>query len=282
MLFSPTEGIMFTRGCLSVVLALTFTLPTFAQAPWQFRWQKGQTLTYKIKHVTSVVEIVEKNTNTSNSNLDLVNRWQVTDVDADGVATLTLTLVSMRNEQKRANGDTLLFNSQNLEKSTPELREQMNKFIGKTVAAVRMDRYGRVLEVKQGSAATFETEPPFLVVFPAAKAQPGQAWRRQFNVVLDPPYGTGEKVAAEQRYDCKKIEAGKATLAVTTHFKAMPENVRERLPLLQKDVQGEFVFDLTEGRLISAQLNIDKTIENHQGQGSSYQFKSQYTRQLVD
>ena len=79
-----------------------------------------------------------------------------------------------------------------------------------------------------------------------------------------------------------QIEAGKATLAVTTHFKTMPENVRDRLPLLQKDVQGEFVFDLTAGRLISAQLNIDKTIENHQGKGSSYQFKSQYTRRLVD
>jgi hypothetical protein len=273
---------MFTRCLFALALALTFTLPTFAQVPWQFRWQKGQVLTYKIKHVTSVVEIVEKSTNTSNSSLDLVNRWHVADVDAKGVATLTLTLVSMRNEQKRANGDTLLFDSLDLEKSTPELREQMNKFIGKTVANVRMDSYGRVLEVKQGAKATFETEPPFLVVFPAAKAEAGQAWRRQFDVVLDPPYGTGEKLAAEQRYDCKKIEAGKATLAVTTHFKTMPENVRDRLPLLQKDVQGEFVFDLTAGRLISAQLNIDKTIENHQGKGSSYQFKSQYTRQLVD
>lgn len=277
---------MFTRGFLAIVFAivftLTFTVPAFAQNPWQFQWKKGQTLTYKIKHVTSVVEVVEKTTNTSNSNLDLVNRWQATDVDAKGVATLTLTLVSMRNEQKRANGDTLLFDSQDLEKSTPELREQMKKFIGQTVAALRIDGYGRVLEVTQGSAATFETEPPFVVIFPAAKAAAGQAWRRQFNVVLDPPYGTGEKFQAEQRYDCKKLDDGKATVGVTTHYKAMPESPRERLPLLQKDVQGELVFDVEGGRLLSAQLNIDKTIENHQGKGSSYQFKSQYSRTLVE
>ena len=273
---------MFARFFLALAFTMTFVLPAFAQVPWQFRWQKGQTLTYKIKHVTSVVEVIDKTTNASNSNLDLVNRWQVTDVDAKGVATLTLTLVSMRNEQKRANGDTLLFDSQNLEKSTPELREQMKKFIGQTVAALRMDSYGRVLEVTQGSAATLETEPPFIVIFPAANAAAGQVWRRQFNVVLDPPYGTGEKFEAEQRYDCKKLEAGKATVAVTTHYKAMPENPRERLPLLQKDVQGEMVFDVQAGRLVSAQLNIDKTIENHQGKGSSYQFKSQYTRTLVE
>jgi hypothetical protein len=276
------EGIMFTRFLLSVVIVLSAALPSLAQTSWQFRWQKGLVLTYKIKHVTSVVEIVGTSKNSSNSNLDLVNRWKVSDIDAKGVSTLTLTLVSMRNEQKRGDGSTLLFDSQNPQKSTPELREQMSKFIGQTLAIARIDGHGRVVEVKQGSAASFEAEPPFVVVFPAAKAEAGQAWRRQFNVVLDPPFGTGEKFEAEQRYDCKKIEAGKATLGMATNFKTMPDNVRERIPLLQKSPQGELVFDLAAGKLISAQLNIDKTIENHQGKGSSYQFKSQYTRQLVE
>jgi hypothetical protein len=54
------------------------------------------------------------------------------------------------------------------------------------------------------------------------------------------------------------------------------------LPLLQKEIEGEVVVDLQAGRLISARLNIDKTIENHQGKGTNYQFKSQYVRELVD
>jgi hypothetical protein len=45
------EGIMFTRYLTSIACILLFTAPTFAQIPWQFNWQKGQTLTYKIKHV---------------------------------------------------------------------------------------------------------------------------------------------------------------------------------------------------------------------------------------
>lgn len=273
---------MFTRCMLSAAVVLSLALPSFAQTPWQFRWQKGLVLTYKIKHATSVVEVVDKVTNTSTANLDLVNRWQVTALDADGIATLSLTLVSMRNEQKRANGDTLLFDSENPDKSTPELHKQMSKFIGATLAVVRMDKFGRVLEVKQGSAATYEAEPPFVVVFPDAKAAVGQAWRRQFTLVLDPPFGAGEKYEADQRYECKKLEAGKATLSVTTNFKTMPDNNRDRIPLIQKDVQGQLIFDMTAGRLISAQLSTDKTIEDHQGKGSSYRFKSQYTRVLVD
>ena len=101
-------------------------------------------------------------------------------------------------------------------------------------------------------------------------------------MVLDPPYGTGEKFQAEQRYECKKIEANQATLGVTTVFKALPENPRKRISLAQKDEQGELVIDLIAGRLISARLTIDKTIEEHQGKGSKYQFRSQYSRQLVE
>jgi hypothetical protein len=273
---------MLTRCLLAIALVLTAASAAFAQASWQFRWEKGQTLTYKMKHVTSVVEVVENTKNTTQSSLDVVNRWQIGEVDAKGIATMTLTLVAMRNEQKRANGETLLFDSQNLDKSTPELREQMNKFIGQPLAVLRVDGFGRVHEVKQGSAAAFEAEPPFVVIFPVAKPEAGQAWRRPYSVVLDPPFGTGEKYQAEQRYECKKIEAGKASLTLATEFKSMPDNARERLPLLQKDLQGEFVFDVPAGRLISARMTIDKTVENHQGKGSSYHFKSEIVRELVE
>jgi hypothetical protein len=273
---------MFLRTLLAVAIVLFTALPGSAQTPWQFKWQKGLVLDYKIKHATSVVEMVETVKNTSSSSLDLVNRWQVIDLDDKGIATLSMTLVSMRNEQVRANGEKLLFDSANPDKSTPELHKQMIKYIGQTVAMVRIDKYGRVVEVKQGTASSFEAEPPFMVVFPDAKAAVGQAWRRQFNLVLDPPFGTGEKFEAEQRYDCKKIDDGKATLGIATNFKTMPDNMRERIPLMQKDVQGELVFDLARGRLVSARLNIDKTIENHNGKGSSYQFKSEYSRQLAE
>jgi hypothetical protein len=265
-------------------LALSLTIPPtlLAQESWQFRWTKGLALNYKIKQVTSVAEIVEGKSNSSDSQLDLVNRWEVLDVDAKGIATLQLTLTAMRNEQKRGNGDTLLFDSQNPDKSTPELREQMKKYVGSTLAIVRVDGHGRVHEVKQGSAASYEAEPPFLIVFPEAKPAAGQAWRRPFTLTLAPPFGTGDKFEAEQRYECKKLDGAKATLSLTTHFKAMPDNARERIPLMQKDVQGDLVFDVQSGRLLSAQLVTDKLVENHQGKGSSYRYKSTYSRVLVE
>lgn len=273
---------MFTRFVLSLSMLITIAMPAFAQIPWQFRWQKGQQLTYRVKHLTTATEVVEASKLVSSANLELVNRWQVLDLDEKGVATLSLTLVSMRNEQKRGSGETILFDSENLEKSTPELREQMKKYIGQTLAILRVDGFGRVVEVKQGSAASFEAEPPFIVVFPDAKAAAGQAWRRPFNLVLDPPHGTGEKLEADQRYECTKLADGKATLSIATTIKTKLDNSRDRLPLLQREVEGDIIIDLPNGRLLSARLNIDKTVLDHQGKGSSYRFQSEYSRQLVE
>ena len=188
---------------------------------------------------------------------------------------------TLRTEQTRPNGEKLLFDSAKLDQSTPELK-QMTQHLGKTLAILRIDDYGRIFEVKLGSAAKYEAEPPFVVVLPAAAPREGQAWLRPYNVVLEPPQGTGEKYKAEQTFTCSKIADGLATLAVTTEFKTLPDNMQERLPLLQKEAQGQAIFDINAGRLQRVQFAIDKTVQNHQGQGSSYHFVSTYVEELTN
>lgn len=274
---------MVRAGILALLVSVTAVATTSAQtAPWKFQWKKGQVLTFRAEHVTTVGETIKGHKVETQSKLKLVKRWQVTDVDDKGAATLQLSLAAMRNEQKRPNGEVLLFDSDQLEKSTPELREAMGKYLGQTLAVVRVDAIGRVIEVKQGSASRYESEPPFVVIFPLQAPQVGQAWNRPFQVILEPPLGTGEKHEAVQRYQCAKVEQGKATIRVSTQLKTQPENQLERIPLFQKQPEGEVVFDLENGRLLSVRLTIDKELKEHQGQDSSYQFHSVYTEESAD
>jgi hypothetical protein len=271
---------MVRTGILALVIIAAAGPTLYGQEPWQFQWRAGQTLDYRVQHTTSVTEVVQGARVETRSKLDLVKRWQVIDVDAQGVATVQLVLTSMRNEQTRPNGETLLFDSRNLDKSTPELRE-MSKFLGKPLAVLRLDRFGRTHEVKVGSAARYEAEPPFVLVLPGAAPKDGQAWVRPFKVTLEPPLGAGEKHPAQHRFTCKKIEGNQATVSLATEFKEMPDAPQDRLPLLQKETQGEVIFDIAAGRMARAQLNIDKTVENHQGAGSSYHLVSAYIEELV-
>jgi hypothetical protein len=273
---------MKQRRLLAVVLGLIWTGAASAQeAGWHFRWQKGQVLTYQAEHRTNVEEVAEGSKIVSASKLNVVKRWQVVDVDAKGDAILQLSLAAMRNEQTRPSGEVLLYDSANPDKSTPELKEQMSKFIGQTLAVLRIDSQGRVLEVKQGSASRYEAEPPFVVVLPTGAVKEGHVWLRPYHVTLDPPYGVGEKLEATQKYQCTTIVGGKATVAVANQFKSMPASVKDHVPLVQKMTEGQIIFDIPAGRMTAAQLNIDRTLMNHQGEGSSYHFQSWFTEQLI-
>jgi hypothetical protein len=98
----------------SVVLASSAS----AEAPWRFRWQTGQVLTYRVEQVTTISEVVGAKQTEVTTRLNLVKRWQVGEVDASGGATLHLSLAAMRNEITRPDGEVLLFDSPDADRSS--------------------------------------------------------------------------------------------------------------------------------------------------------------------
>jgi hypothetical protein len=269
----------------SMFAVMIIALPASAQAPaWRFHWHVGQVLIYRVEHLTAASDVTAMGTNETTTKLNLTKRWQVLAVDSAGVATLRLSLDALRLETSIPNGDALLFDSANPQKSDPHLREELARFVGQPLAVLRVDAQGKVVEVKEskhGPASRFESEPPFVINLPAESPSPGQSWERPYRITLEPPQGTGEKYDALQRYTCKILADGMATIAVTTLLKTMPESLLDRVPLLQMQPEGEIVFNTKKGRLERANLRIEKELKGYQGEGSSYRFRSTYTEEYV-
>jgi hypothetical protein len=106
-------------------------------------------------------------------------------------------------------------------------------------------------------------------------------WDRPYQLTLEPPMGTGEKYEAVQRFTCKGIQNGLATLVMTTEVKAPPAAVADQVPVWQNQPDGEIVFDLNNGRLHSAVLQISKEAKGQQGENSSAVFRSTYKEVYV-
>jgi hypothetical protein len=213
-----------------------------------------------------------------------LKRWQVLGVDQAGVATLQLSVASLHFEVKTPKGDTLMFDSAQPDKSDPQLREQMAKYVGVPLAVLRVDSSGRVVEIKeskQAPASRFASDLPFMVLLPAAPLRAGSAWERPYQVTLEPPQGTGEKFDAVQKYICQKIDGPAITISLTTTIKNLPSSPMDQVPLLEMQPEGEIIFDAVAGRLHSAHLTIDKELKSLQGEGSTYHFQSTYSEQLV-
>lgn len=256
-----------------------------ADAP-RFKFVQGETLAYHLVQTTRVTETLtdEKTSKAveteATTKVDLIRQWKVTDVDDKGVATVEMSISSMRWERKTA-GEEDVFDS-----SRPDAlnKSELAKHVGPVLAILRIDTLGKVVEVKEskvGPAARFEAELPFKVVLPEAASKVGDAWARTFTVQLDPPLGTGEKYAATQKCQCLEPKPGLLLIGVATEIKDLPSTPAERIPLLPHLTEGQVYFHPESGRYYAARLKVQKELKNHQGDGSSYKFTSTYVEDLV-
>src|SRR6516225_7159116 len=114
------------KASMTLVFGLVVALPATAQETvWRFHWQRGQILTYRVEQVTTASEVVDGKRAETTSKLTNVKRWQVQIVDAAGVATLELSLGSLRIETTTPGGEVMLFDSANPAGSNPQMKEQL-------------------------------------------------------------------------------------------------------------------------------------------------------------
>jgi hypothetical protein len=263
-----------------VVLAIAGSSP----AQSSFRWKPGQVLTYRIDQTTEASEVVGDKKVDTKTKLQLLKCWQVKSVDTTGVATLHLSLKALRLENTRPDGEVMLFDSAQSDKSNPALSKELSSFVGPDLAVLRIDARGKLLDVKEskfGPASRFQSELPLLLTLPDPALKEGLSWDRAYQITLEPPQGTGEKYDATQHYRCKALANGLATISLTTSIKGLPESLVDQVPLLQSQPEGEVVFDTKAGLLRSARLVIDKELKDHQGAGSNYHFRSVFSAEYV-
>jgi hypothetical protein len=272
---------MIRGSLLSLVGVVLLGSWTFAQGPAAGRLQlrPGQVLLYHVEHTTTNYDKLGDSESETKSLLKVTKRWDVLSVDGLGIATLKLSLTSMLHERTTPSGEVLRFDSANTDKSTPQLKEAMSRFLNTPLATIRVDPFGRVVEVKESKAgaANFDNELPFLALLPGILPKPGQSWDRAYKITLAPPLGTGEKYDAVQHYTCKNIAGDQMTLTLASELKSPPKAAADAIPLWQMLPQGEVTFDLKAGRLHSAKLTIQKELKDHQGEGSLTKFQSTLT-----
>jgi hypothetical protein len=268
---------------IALVGMLALLSPVLGQAA-QFRWQTGQVLVYRVEQVTAATVTSGDTKNETKTKLNLTKRWEVKSVDKAGVATLHMSVSRLRLENTRPDGEVLLFDSADKEKSDPAMTKQLTDYLGKVLAILRVDDKGKVVEVKEsrfGAASRFENELPFAITLPDSGPKENQKWQRAFKITLEPPQGTGEKYDATQSYLCKSVAENQATISFQTTIKSLPEDTADQEPLLQFQPQGEVVFDLRSGLMKSATLVIDKELKGTQGASSTYRFRSKYTEEYA-
>lgn len=257
-----------------------------ASPPLRFKWQQNQSLTYKVLQRTIVKETtLDEKTGKSivtvaGTNLLIVKKWGIKEIDSAGVATLEMTITEMKNEIRRPDGSDLILDSTN-----PNDAKGMAAYLNVPILTIRVDQQGRVVEVKEaktGSASRLQAELPFRMILPDAAPTVGQSWERTFAQKLDPPHGTGESYEFGQKFTCTEVKNGLTVSTVATTLKNPPKALAERVPLVPMLWTGEVYFNTTDGKYHAARLKVNAELPNYQGEGTKFEFESSYAEDIVE
>lgn len=269
-----------------VVLMMVFLPgPLIAQVAGEMRFSKGQKLRFQVDHRTEVTDTQGESKTTVKNTVLVTKSLEILEVDASSKeALIALRLEKLKMETIRPNGQTLAFDSEDEKTKEGPLAKSLAPLVGMEIARLKVDKQGRVLEVRseQLPAGRYEVEPVFLVVLPGRALKKGDSWQRAYNATLDPPAGTGEKVPMVQSYEVQELEGGKVTIRLETAWKNEPKTANDQMPLLQYLPQGSVLMDGSTGLPLEANLKVDREIKDANGAGSTYSFKSVYREKRLD
>ena len=275
------------RYFLGLMSLVVWCAASQAEEAPRLKFAKGEVLKYRIEQTTSADEIIiDEKTNKptptkSSTKLSLIKVWTISEVDEKGIATLDLSLEWMKIERVLPNGEKDSFDSKD---ANEDNQAEMKRLVGPKLATLKMDTLGQLIEVKEskyGPASRFTAELPFKVTLPEKEAKEGIAWDRHFTIKLDPPAGTGETYATKQTYTMKAPTNGFTVININTTLKEPPMQANDLIPLLPMMLQGEVYFHAPTGRYFGARLKMEKTIENHLGEGTKYTYASTYVEDLI-
>ena len=119
-------------------------------------------------------EVADGKTNGFSSKLTLTKRWQVNDVDTDGVATLSLSLTAMRHEVTppgRPAAGLRLGRSRSQRSGPEDGAVEVRRQRAGCAARGRLWAVVEVKESKYGPASKFESDLPFKLVVPDCRRE---------------------------------------------------------------------------------------------------------------
>lgn len=254
-----------------------------AQTPFKFQFKPGEPLLYRTSHETRVEVLQDGETVASASTVRQVKRWNVLKVDSLGVATLQLSLDELVLEQTEPSGEVLRFDSTNVDDSHPQLAEKLKQVVAKPVLQVQIDSVGQLKHFKH---LTDREDPlrelPFLVAVPTDRLPAkGVQWQRDFPIQLDPPLGNHETVRGVQRCSVVSAAVDQIVLRVEHALLDSVEDPKRRMALVQFLPKGTVVLDPAIGRMTKAEMRIEETVDDFDGEKGRYAFKSVYTEEYL-
>jgi len=246
----------------------------------RYQFEPGETVRWKVVHRGSTETKIQGNTQSSESRSESIKVWQVTDVDAQGVITLTHSVASVDMWQKLSDRPEIRFNSK-LDETPPAEYQHVAETIGTPLTTVMFQPDGQILE-RQSSAPQADLGlGDIVMLLPPKAVKIGGTWYEPGEVRVRKSNGEVQRVKTRKLYTLKDVAVGVATISVETQVLTPVRDPSVEAQLVQQLVNGTIRFDLDHGRILHKQMDWDETVVGFNGADSLMKYLARFTEDLL-
>ncbi|MCA9103732.1 MAG: hypothetical protein KDA63_21415 [Planctomycetales bacterium] len=246
----------------------------------KYRFSPGEAIRWNVEHRADVRTTINGTAQTAETLSRSVKLWRVVDVAKNGNVTFEHLVESIDMRQKFSGRQEVTYNSATDENAPPGF-EDAAKSVGIVLSRIVLDDRGNVVKREHMAGKESAPESPITIPLPDHPLAIGDVWSHPYEVTVPLENGGSKKIETRQRFSFDAVNGQLATIGVETQILTPINDAKIEAQLVHLETKGKVRFDLKSGRVVSQQMDLDKSVVGAFGPTSSVHYKSRFSEELV-
>jgi hypothetical protein len=246
----------------------------------RYKFEAGETIRWEVVHQAQIRTTVSGTTQTAETLSKSIKVWQVASVDDEGQAVFVHSVESVDMRQKLTGRQEVRYNSLT-DSNPPEGFADVADAVGVPLATITLDAQGTVVRREHQRPKTSASAGMITIPLPDEPVAVGHEWFLPADVQVSLKEGGFKKIKTRQRFTLVEVDDGLATIRVETQVLSPVRDPNIEAQLIQTESNGTARFDISAGRIVSQQTDVDKRVHGAPNEASSLHCLTRFTEKLL-
>jgi hypothetical protein len=249
----------------------------------RYKFKPGEALRWEVEHRAKIRTTVQGTTQTAETSSASIKVWKVESVDTEGNATFVYSVERVDMTQKFDGRQEMRYNS-TTDTKPPQVFENVAKAVGTPLATLTLDPLGAVTKREENYVQAAPLQENVTLPLPENALSTGEEWTMPADITVTLPDGerkVTKKIKARQLYRLESVDDGVATIRLETQVLTPVNDPQIEAQIVQSKANGTVHFDITAGRIVSQQSDIDEHVNGFQGAASSMHYITRFSEKLL-
>jgi hypothetical protein len=245
-----------------------------------YKFTAGEKLRTEVIHQATVQTTIQGTTQIAETRSLSIKVWQVKDVDDEGTVHFVHMVESIDMRQKSQGRKEIRYNSDE-DSEAPPGYEDVAKAVGVPLTIVTMDKYGKIIKRQEKRLQPTSVSTQMTMPLPDHPVAIGATWSTPIDIDVTLKDGEVKKIKTRQKFTLDAVSDDVATIGVDSQILTPIHDPAIEAQLIQRLSSGNIRFDMTAGRVLSEQLDLDRHVVGFSGAGSSMHYVTRFTEKLL-